>query len=81
MRVPRDLSADDLVHLLKSLGYVPVRQTGSHIRLVTQQHGEHHITIPRHDPLRMGTLSGLLSDISDHFGIGKDALLGQLFGR
>ena len=50
MRLPRDLSADELVAALKALGYHVTRQTGSHLRLTTRQHDEHHLTIPQHNP-------------------------------
>jgi predicted RNA binding protein YcfA (HicA-like mRNA interferase family) len=53
MRLPRDLSGDDLVRILKRFGYEASRQTGSHIRLTTHQGGEHHVTIPRHSALRL----------------------------
>jgi predicted RNA binding protein YcfA (HicA-like mRNA interferase family) len=52
MRLPRDLTGADLAQVLKQLGYQTVRQTGSHIRLTTQQNGEHHITIPNHSPIK-----------------------------
>ena len=68
MKLPRDLSGLDLVHKLKPLGYVVTRQAGSHIRLTTVQNGQHHITIPAHDPLKIGTLSAILGDIAQHFG-------------
>ena len=51
MKVPRDLSGQDLIKLLKPYGYLPTRQSGSHIRLSTEVNGQHHITIPNHDPL------------------------------
>jgi len=79
MRLPRDLSSAELIQSLKSLGYRITRQTGSHIRLTTDQHGEHHITIPQHNPLRIGTLSAILSDIADHFEMSRDALAKKLF--
>lgn len=44
MRLPRDLSGSDLIRSLQLFGYVITRQSGSHIRLTTQQNGEHHIT-------------------------------------
>jgi hypothetical protein len=50
------------------------------MRLSTQQSGEHHITIPDHDPLRVGTLAGILGDLSLHFGLPKEAVLRRLFG-
>jgi predicted RNA binding protein YcfA (HicA-like mRNA interferase family) len=44
MRIPRDISGQDLIKYLKSLGYIVTRQTGSHIRLTTEQNGQHHTT-------------------------------------
>jgi predicted RNA binding protein YcfA (HicA-like mRNA interferase family) len=81
MRLPRDLSGDDLVRALRPLGYVVTRQTGSHMRLTTTQRGEHHITIPRHHPLRIGTLAGILSDVAVHFARTREELLQELFGK
>jgi len=52
MKLPRNCSGLELANKLAELGYEISRQTGSHIRLTTQQNGEHHITIPEHDPLR-----------------------------
>ena len=79
MRLPRDLPGSELVRILKLLGYVTTRQTGSHIRLTTQQQGEHHITIPNHPALRIGTLAAILLDISKHFGTDRDELIRRLF--
>jgi len=50
VRMPRDVSGADLVKALERLGYRPTRQTGSHLRLTTTVNGEHHITVPNHDP-------------------------------
>jgi predicted RNA binding protein YcfA (HicA-like mRNA interferase family) len=80
MRLPRSLSADDLVKLLGPLGYRVSRQTGSHLRLTTDEGGQHHVTVPRHDPLRVGTLSAILGDVARHSGTTRDALLERLFG-
>ena len=80
MKLPRDLSGEDLVKALAIFGYTVDRQTGSHIRLTTQlQQGEHHITIPAHDPLKVGTLNAILRDVAEHFGLTRDELLGKLF--
>jgi hypothetical protein len=48
--------------------------------MTTQQNGEHHITIPDHDPVKIGTLADILKDVADHFGLQRDELLDQLFG-
>jgi len=78
MKLPRDLSAEDLVQKLKYLGYRVTRQTGSHIRLTSAQKGEHHITIPNHNPLRVGTLSAILTDIGEHFSMTRDECIQKL---
>jgi predicted RNA binding protein YcfA (HicA-like mRNA interferase family) len=80
MRLPRDLSGSDLAQALHKLGYSITRQTGSHLRLTTHQHGEHHLTIPQHSPLRIGTLSAILADVVTHFETSRDDLLERLFG-
>lgn len=79
MKLPRDLDGRGLARALRSLGYEITRQNGSHMRLTTQQGGEHHITIPNHSPLRVGTLAGILGDVAAHFGVSRDELLDQLF--
>jgi len=80
MRLPRDLSGSDLAQALRKFGYRVTRQTGSHLRLTTTEHGEHHLTIPQHNPLRIGTLSAILSDVSAHFELSRDELIEKLFG-
>ena len=79
MRLPRDISGRDLAKRLRVLGYSVVRQTGSHIRLSTPQNGTHHLTIPAHDSLRVGTLNGVVTEIARHFELTKDDLLKKIF--
>ena len=79
MRLPRDVSGTDLAKALKVFGYRISRQSGSHLRLTTSQHGEHHLTIPNHDALRVGTLAGILTDIAEHFGLSRDEIATRLF--
>jgi len=81
MRLPRDLSGNDLAQALRKLGYQVTRQTGSHIRLTTAERGEHHLTIPNHNPLRVGTLSGILADVAEHFELSREELAARLFGK
>ena len=79
MRIPRDISGRELVKILKPYGYSISRQTGSHIRITTNINGLHHITVPDHIPLRIGTLSSILNEIAQHFKLSKEELLIQLF--
>ncbi|WP_448509325.1 type II toxin-antitoxin system HicA family toxin [Immundisolibacter sp.] len=80
MRIPRDLSGADLVKRLGRLGYEVTRQSGSHIRLTSRVRGEHNLTIPNHDPLRIGTLAAILDGVAAHHGMARDALLQRLLG-
>ena len=79
-RLPRDLTGEALAKALSKVGYAPTRQTGSHIRLTTQEGGEHHVTVPRHDSLRVGTLGGILGDVAAHFETSRDDIIERLFG-
>jgi len=65
MKVPRDVSADRLITVLKRLGYAVVRQTGSHIRLskTLSDDCEHNITVPNHKPIKIGTLQGIVTQV------------------
>ncbi len=56
MRIPRQVSGADLVKALRVLGYARIRRDGSHIRLSTDVNGPHHLTVPNHKPLKIGTL-------------------------
>lgn len=78
MRIPRDLSGTDLVRRLSRLDYAVTRQTGSHLRLTSQCRGEHHISIPNHDPLRIGTLAAILDSVAAHHAMTRDELLKRL---
>jgi len=80
LKLPRDLSGRDLAKALQALGYSVTRQTGSHLRLTTTTQGEHHVTVPDHDALRVGTLSGVLGDVAAHFNLTREELVKRLFG-
>jgi predicted RNA binding protein YcfA (HicA-like mRNA interferase family) len=62
MKLPRGVSADRVIRVLESLGYKVVRQKGSHVRLKHDAPPVHTITVPRHDPLKIGTLHGILAE-------------------
>ena len=81
MKLPRDVSGDDLVRSLRRFGYETTRQTGSHIRLSSNIKGtEHHVTIPNHKQLRVGTLAQILGDVASYLDLSREELTSQLFG-
>ena len=80
MRLPRDLTGAQLVKALARIGYAPTRQIGSHIRLTCESPAQHHLTVPKHDPLRIGTLAGILGEVAVARQITRDELMEILFG-
>jgi predicted RNA binding protein YcfA (HicA-like mRNA interferase family) len=79
MKLPRDINGQELAKKLVKLGYQMTRQAGSHIRLTTAENGEHHITIPAHNPLKIGTLTAILADLEFHHKMKREELLKFLF--
>ena len=81
MRMPRSLSGAELADLLRrTYDYSLTRQRSSHMRLTSAFMGyEHHVSVPRHNPLRIGTLSGILGDVAEYLQIDRDELVRQLF--
>ncbi|NOS99531.1 MAG: type II toxin-antitoxin system HicA family toxin [Phycisphaerales bacterium] len=80
MKLPRDLSGRALAAALAKLGYAIDHQTGSHLRLTTLRGGEHRVTVPLHDALKVGTLAGILREVAAHQTMSRDKLLRELFG-
>ena len=79
MKIPRDVHGADLARALRILGYEQVRREGSHIRLTTQLNGTHHVTVPNHQPLKIGTLaSGVLKPVAAHHKLSVEELVRRL---
>lgn len=80
MKIPRDVAGKDIVKALKKFGYEIVRQNGSHIMVTSATKGEHYLVIPNHNPIKVGTLNGILSKVAVHFQLSKDEVVKKLFG-
>lgn len=79
-KIPRDISGRELAKLLDRYKYKIVRESGSHIRLVSHyQNIEHKITIPDHQAIKIGTLNHILNDIAEYIKISKQELINELF--
>jgi predicted RNA binding protein YcfA (HicA-like mRNA interferase family) len=79
MRLPRDISGAHLVAALRRVGYERSRQTGSHVRLTHAGPPQHHVTVPMHDALRLGTLSSIVESVAQARFTSKEALITTLF--
>jgi predicted RNA binding protein YcfA (HicA-like mRNA interferase family) len=81
LRLPRDVSGEELVRGLRRFGYEVTRQSGSHMRVTSRSKGnEHHVTIPAHKQLKIGTLGQILGDVAANLGLTREELAKQLFG-
>lgn len=79
MKVPRNLGGERLAVKLGKYGYEVTRTTGSHMRLSSSIKGhQHHVTVPRHSPLKVGTLSGILKDVATYLQISVEELAEDL---
>jgi predicted RNA binding protein YcfA (HicA-like mRNA interferase family) len=67
-----------LAKALRKLGYVVTRQSGSHLRVTTQESGEHHEVIPNHSPIKIGTLKSILRNVAAHHQMSVPEVLGLL---
>ncbi len=57
MKLPRDVSGGEAVRALRRLGFVVIRQEGSHIRM---SKGPIRITVPNHKTILPKTLQSML---------------------
>jgi predicted RNA binding protein YcfA (HicA-like mRNA interferase family) len=72
------VSADRLIRALESFGYAVVRQKGSHVRLCHDGPPAHTITVPLHNPLKPGTLHGILSEVAQARSVTIESISGLL---
>jgi len=80
LKLPRDIRGSELAALLGQYGYRVTRQTGSHIRLTSSRKGtEHHVTIPAHKQVSIGTLSALVTDVARYLEMDRRELARVLF--
>jgi len=57
VKLPRDVSGVQAARALKRVGYVEMRQTGSHLILRRENRT---VVVPQHKPLKPGTLKGVI---------------------
>jgi predicted RNA binding protein YcfA (HicA-like mRNA interferase family) len=76
MKLPRDLDGRRLVKTLcRDWNYEEINQEGSHIILQTTSPEHQRISIPDHNPLRVGTLNTILRLVAAHKGIEREEIL------
>ena len=79
MKLPRDLSGVQLIKVLcRDWGYRQVHQEGSHVILQTETPGHQRLSVPNHNPLRVGTLNSIVRALATHKGVDRQELLDSL---
>ena len=63
---------------MRKLGYTVTGQSGSHLRVTTQQGGEHHEVVPNHSPIKLGTLKSMLRNVAQHHRMSVPELMKML---
>lgn len=87
MKFSKQISADELVVILKNLGYEITNRQDGHIRLTAAIEDTvagtttlHHITIPDNNPIRPVTLSAITGELASHHWKTKEKVAQLLFG-
>jgi predicted RNA binding protein YcfA (HicA-like mRNA interferase family) len=78
MKLPRGVSGERLIGALETVGYMVIRQKGSHVRMRHQGPPTHTITVPLHNPLKTGTLHGILTEVAFMRSTTVDSLVERL---
>ena len=78
MKLPRDLTGEELLRGLRRVGYAFERQAGSHMITKCVSPRPHSLTVPNHKPLKVGTLSAILHEIALQRGLSVEALLNEM---
>lgn len=65
----KQFSGKELVKIFEVNGFVVKRTVGSHVRLSLEKIDfSYHVTIPLHNPIKKGTLHGIIKDFESCFG-------------
>lgn len=75
MKLPRNVSGDAVVKGLRRVGYDVTRQKGDHVYMTTSVNGEHHVSVPLHHPIKVGTFAAIVAAVGSHLRIERGQLL------
>ena len=80
MNIPRECTGPELARALRKPSYDIERQTGFHLVMTSRIQGEHHVTVPNHRPIKVGTLQSksIPKAVAEHHKMSVDQLLQEL---
>jgi len=64
--------------LCRDWGFRQVHQEGSHVILQTETPGHQRLSVPNHNPLRIGTLNSIVRAVATHKGVDRQTVLDSL---
>jgi predicted RNA binding protein YcfA (HicA-like mRNA interferase family) len=64
--------------LCRDWGYRQVHQEGSQVILQTETPGHQRLSVPNHNPLRVGMLNAIVRAVATHKGVDRQILLDTL---
>jgi predicted RNA binding protein YcfA (HicA-like mRNA interferase family) len=64
--------------LCRDWDYRKVHQEGSHVILQTEVPSHQRVSVPNHNPLRVGTLNSILRVLAAHKGVDRERLIESL---
>ena len=77
--MPRDLSGAELIKVLcRDWDYRQLHQEGNHVILQTETPGHQRLSVPNHNPLRVGTLNSIVRAVAAHKGVDRQTLLDSM---
>ena len=81
MKLPRDLSGSEVARLLeRHYGYRVARTKGSHMTFELTVRGRvHHVTVPQHADIRVGTLNAIIGDVAEFHSLTTREVRDTLF--
>ena len=47
--------------------------------VTTETNGQHHLAIPNHDSIKIGTLNGIINRVAIHFDLDKKEVFEKIF--
>jgi len=60
---------------LKRLGYQKAKQEGSHISCVRSNGKKHRVIVPRHKPIKVGTLQDIIRRLAQQLEVSEDHVM------
>lgn len=73
------VSGQELIKVLQKLGYLVVRQKGSHVQLQKETNfGVHRITVPNHKVISFGIVNDIIKSVCEKNNIPREELISKL---